>query len=47
MGTKKPKKGKARKMTLRKETLKDLTQDSRRAGKVKGGGKRLTYYDGC
>jgi hypothetical protein len=37
MATKKPTKSKARKLTLRKETLKDLAPRARRAGQVKGG----------
>jgi hypothetical protein len=38
MATKKPSKSKVRKLTVRKETLKDLAPHARRAGQVKGGG---------
>jgi hypothetical protein len=47
MATKKPKKSKARKLTLRKETLKDLTARRRGADAVRGGARKSYGRAGC
>jgi hypothetical protein len=51
MATKKPKKSKVRKLTLRKETLKDLAAGARRgaADAVRGGARKvcMSCNDSC
>ena len=39
-------KGKLKKLTLRKETLADLSADSGRAGEVRGGNSQLAHASG-
>ena len=46
MTTKKPSKSKARKLTLRKETLKDLAPSARQGKGVKGGAQRTKTCHG-